>query len=373
MPDELAMVHNSSRTAAVTLLEHAEVLTTRLPATFAALRLGRLDWPRARALAAEVAAFGADTDPAVIAAAEAAVLPGATGLGVGKLREALRGELLARDAEAADRRRQTRQRAADVTVRPVGDGMSELRALLPHPDARACRAALDAHARAAQEAGDGRPIGMLRAGAAADLILRPWQDQPAVTAQLTVIAPLTALTPAGFLAAGAPTPAAFTPPGTPPGVPEPVGEVDGEPITAAHLRELLTQLDACHLQAPPAGSLHIAITDATGALQAVTGRTELARLATTGCPHHPEQACGCPLLGPPGPGTATAPRTLSNDSSRCATAPAATPAAPSPPAGPTSTTSSPTPRAGPPPARTCAACAAATTGSRPSPPAGSTR
>ncbi|MGY1724886.1 DUF222 domain-containing protein, partial [Blastococcus sp. SYSU DS0533] len=272
VPDELAMVHNTSRTAAVTLLEHAEVLTTRLPATFARLRLELLDWPRARALAAEVAAFGADTDPAVIAAAEAAVLPGATGLGVGGLRAALRGELLARDAEAAERRRRIRQRAADVTVRPVGDGMSELRALLPHPDARACRDALDRHARAAQEAGDGRPIGMLRAGAAADLILRPWQDQPAVTAQLTVVAPLPALTPAAF---------------TPPGVPEPVGEVDGEPITVAHLRELLTQLDAAGIQAPPAGSLHIAVTDAAGALLAVTGRTELARRAATGCPDHP--------------------------------------------------------------------------------------
>ncbi|MGY1725325.1 hypothetical protein ACI79W_20025, partial [Blastococcus sp. SYSU DS0533] len=124
---------------------------------------------------------------------------------------------------------------------------------------------------------------MLRAGAAADLILRPWQDQPAVTAQLTVVAPLPALTPAGFLTTGTPLPAAFTPPG----VPEPVGEVDGEPITAAHLRELLTQLDAAGIQAPPAGSLHIAVTDAAGALLAVTGRTELARRAATGCPDHP--------------------------------------------------------------------------------------
>ncbi|MCF6746761.1 DUF222 domain-containing protein, partial [Blastococcus sp. KM273128] len=99
----------------------------------------------------------------------------------------------------AERRRKVRQRAADVTVRPVGDGMSELRALLPHPDARACRDAVDQHARAAREAGDGRPVGMLRAGALADLVLRPWQDQPAVTAQLTVVAPLPALTPTRFL------------------------------------------------------------------------------------------------------------------------------------------------------------------------------
>ena len=289
VPDELAAVQNCSRTAAVTQLEHAHVLTTLLPATYAALRVGELDWPRARAMAAEVAATGRDTDPGVIAAMEAAVLPGAVELGVGKLRAAVRAELIARDAAAADRRRTQRQRAADVTVRPVGDGMSELRALLPHPEARACRQAVDQHARAAKDAGDPRPIGMLRTGALTDLLLRPWQQQPAVTAQLTVVAPLTALTPAGFLAAGAPAPAAFTPP----------AEVDGEPITAAHLRELLTALDAAAVQAPSGGSLTIALTDPGGTLRAVTGRGELERLATRGCAHHPSTACGCPLLGPP--------------------------------------------------------------------------
>ncbi|MGY2002910.1 DUF222 domain-containing protein [Blastococcus sp. SYSU DS1024] len=302
VPDELAAVQNCSRTAAVTQVEHAHVLTTVLPATFAALRLGRLDWPRARAIAAEVAATGADTDPAVIAGMETAVLPTATELGVGKLRAAVRTELLARDAAAADRRREARRRAADVTVRPVGDGMSELRALLPHPEARACRDALDRHARAAKDAGDARPIGMLRAGALADLLLRPWQQQPAVTAQLTVVAPLDALTPGRFLAAGGPRPPAFTRTASEAvtgGAPAPVGEVDGEPITAAHLRELLTQLDACSIQAPPGGSLQIALTDATGKLRAVTGRAELARLATRGCPHHPARSCDCPLLGPP--------------------------------------------------------------------------
>ncbi|MGY1887048.1 DUF222 domain-containing protein [Blastococcus sp. SYSU DS0753] len=300
VPDELAAVQNCSRTAAVTQLEHAEVLTTLLPATYTRLRLGRLDWPRARAMAAEVAVTGRETDPGVIAAMEAAVLPTATELGVGKLREAVRAELIARDAAAADRRRQARRRAADVTVRPVGDGMSELRALLPHPEARACRQAVDQHARAVKEAGDARPIGMLRTGALIDLLLRPWQQQPSVTAHLTVVAPLSALTPAGFLAAGAPAPAAFTPPGTP----APVGEVDGEPITAAHLRELLAALDAAGVQAPPAGSLQIALTDATGRLRAVTGRAELEKLATRGCPDHPDhpdRSCGCPLLGPPGP------------------------------------------------------------------------
>ncbi|RBY92138.1 HNH endonuclease [Blastococcus sp. TBT05-19] len=283
VPDELAAVQNSSRAAAVTLLEHADLLTTVLPGTFGELRLGRLDWPRARAIATEVAATGRDTDPAVIAAAEAAVLPRALELGVGKLREAVRAELVARDAAAADRRRAQRQRNADVTVRPVGDGMSELRVLLPHPEARGCRDTADRHARAAKDAGDLRPIGMLRTGAVADLILRPWQEQPSVTAQLTVVAPLDALTPDRFLASGAPLPAAFSPPATSaPAAPGPIGEVDGEPVTAGHLRELLTRLDALGVQAPAAGTLEIAITDHTGALLALTGRTELERLARQG-------------------------------------------------------------------------------------------
>ncbi|WP_198598055.1 HNH endonuclease signature motif containing protein, partial [Blastococcus atacamensis] len=115
---------------------------------------------------------------------------------------------------------------------------------------------------------------------------------------LTVVAPLNALTPAAFPPTGGPRPAAFTPPGTAAAV----GEVDGEPVTAAHLRELLTRLDALcpgGLQAPPGGSLDIAITDATGALLALTNRTELGRLARHGCPTHPDTSCRCPLLGPP--------------------------------------------------------------------------
>ncbi|WP_113684663.1 DUF222 domain-containing protein, partial [Blastococcus atacamensis] len=134
VPDELAAVQNCSRAAAVTLLEHAEILTTLLPGTFALLRLGRLDWPRARAMAAEVAATGADTDPMVVAGMEAAVLPRAGELSLRGLREAVRAELVARDAAAADRRREQRRRGADVTVRPVGDGMSEFRALMTHPE-----------------------------------------------------------------------------------------------------------------------------------------------------------------------------------------------------------------------------------------------
>src|SRR3982751_3231373 len=53
-PDELALVRNCSRAGATQLWERATTLRRRLPATWAALADGWLDWPRARAIAAEL-------------------------------------------------------------------------------------------------------------------------------------------------------------------------------------------------------------------------------------------------------------------------------------------------------------------------------
>jgi hypothetical protein len=78
--------------------------------------------------------------------------------------------------------------------------------------------------------------------------------------------------------------------------------VDGQPITAAHLRELLAQIDAVcpgGLQAPAGGALRISVTDADGVLLATTSRPELERLARRGCLRHPGVACDCPVLRPP--------------------------------------------------------------------------
>jgi hypothetical protein len=296
--DELALILNTSRTAAVTLLDQAVMMATRLQATWAELAAGRLDWPRARAIAAELGRPADDSDPAVVADVEAAVLPVAHEVSVRRLRELVQRELAARDEAATDRRRKQARDAADVKVRRLGNGMSELSMLMSHHDAVACRKSLDAHARAAQDAGDRRPIGMLRVGAGIDLMVRPWQEQPPVTAHVTVIAPLGALTVGAFLDAGAGVPRAFA---RGPAA-APVAEVDGEPITAAHLRELLEQVDAVcpgGLQAPTGGTLDIAVTDSCGRLLAVTGRRELERLVARGCAAHPGTACGCPLLSAP--------------------------------------------------------------------------
>jgi hypothetical protein len=284
LADELAVILNCSRTAATRLADTSALLTGRLPATWAALADGMLDWPRARALAAELLEPARDLDPAMIAEVEAAVLPRAGELSIARLTTAARAELVRLDAAAADRRRAQAERAADVVVRPAADGMAQLTAFLPLPLALAIRDTVDGYARMAKADGDPTPLGRLRVGVLGDLTLRPWDTtRPSVTAHLTVLAPLDALS------SGAGEPA----------------EVDGQPITAAHLRSLLEQLDALcpgGLQAPAGGTLDLALTNpASGALRATVGRGELDRLVRRGCPDHPTEPCACAVLDRPPP------------------------------------------------------------------------
>ncbi|MGY1679082.1 DUF222 domain-containing protein [Geodermatophilus sp. SYSU D01176] len=118
-PDELALTLHCSRASTTTLTEHALTLTGPLPATLAALAAGALDWPRARTLAEALGWQVRGTDPAVLAAVEAVVLPQAADLSIRRVKARLRAELTARDA---DRRRDRAHRAVTVRRRPVGDG-----------------------------------------------------------------------------------------------------------------------------------------------------------------------------------------------------------------------------------------------------------
>lgn len=294
-PDELALVLNCSRTAATVLTEHAQTLVEKLPTTWAALADGVLDWPRARTFAAQLGWPARNTDPGAVAEVEAAALPQAAGSSVRTLRGLLRRELMSRDSSAGERRRERAERAADVTVHGCEDGMAELRVFLPAPDAAAVRAAVDARARGVKLAGDLRPIGMLRAAFLAGAVLRSGDDgKPPVSAHVTVVAPLPTLAGPGCA-----HPAEVLPAGTLPTPVEP-GEVDGHPITAGQLRDLLTQLDSLcpgGLQAPTGGTLDIALTDAaTGALRATVTRPEVERLVRRECRAHPGGDCGCAVL-----------------------------------------------------------------------------
>jgi hypothetical protein len=275
--DELALVLNGTARSAATLARDAYALTERLPGVWAALADGELDWPRARVFIDVLATTAA----AVAEAVSVSVLPDAVRLSLGKLRARLTREVLALDPDAADKRRRDAEKRADVRVYPTADGMSELLSEMPSPVAAACWSTIDELAWMRKNDGDPRPIGQLRALTHAELILRPWDtSRPAVTAALDVTVPLSSLTGAGTES----------------------GEVDGRPITAAHVRELLAQLDSVcpgGLQAPTGGSLQISVTDADGVLLATASRAELERIGRRGCPDHMTVGCGCPVLEPP--------------------------------------------------------------------------
>ncbi|MGY5884006.1 HNH endonuclease signature motif containing protein [Modestobacter lacusdianchii] len=329
--DELAVVAGVSRTAATVLAERSLVLVHELPATWAALADSLIDPPRAsaiaRALGGQSVDAGGVVDPGVVAEVEAQALGWArAGETPRRLQERAAAALIAADEAAADRRRKKAERLADVTVRGLPDGMAELTATLPAPVAAACREAVDGYARMAKADGDGHPVGQLRTMVLADLILRPWDtSREPVTAHLSVLAPLPVFptSPTGHggptghagpsAQAGPTAPAGPTGHGSPAGCADPAAyaeadaaTVDGAPITAAQLRELLEQLDALcpgGLQAPAGGTLGISLVDpATGGLRATVSRPELERLARRGCPDHPpETECGCAVLDRPPP------------------------------------------------------------------------
>jgi CBS domain-containing protein len=141
--------------------------------------------------------------------------------------------------------------------------MGELRATMPLPEASEIRAEVHAHARALKKAGDERPIGQVRSAVLHELVTRPWQERPEVSAHVEVVVSLDTLESA---AAGAPGAGR-----------EPV-LVDGEPVTAAVARELLERIDALcpgGLQAPTDGTLSLSITDQDGRLVAAVTRREL--------------------------------------------------------------------------------------------------
>ncbi|MCZ2820849.1 DUF222 domain-containing protein [Modestobacter sp. VKM Ac-2977] len=296
---ELSAVLNLGRGTAAVRLRRALTWSEKLPLTFAALAAGQLDERRAQVLADVL-----EHTPAEVAGqVETALLDEATELSVARLEKRATEELLRLDDAAADERREAAAKNADVRVYPSPtDGRSTLAADLPTDEAVECHDLVDQLARMLKADGDHRPIGALRAHVLSALIRRPADSGlPAVAANVTITADLHALTGAS----SAP------------------GEVNGLPITAAHLRELLARVGALGLTTPDGGALTYALTGPDGELLATITPAELARLARRGCPHHPDrgsdrsgsgsgsgsssQPCGCPVLGPPPATTAYTP------------------------------------------------------------------
>ncbi|SOC49169.1 protein of unknown function [Blastococcus aggregatus] len=290
LPDEVALVLNCGRPFATDLLSDAYQLVERMPAVHAARAAGRLDGYRAR-IFADVLGTASDE---VIAVVVPKVLPSAAGWSSGTLRKRLIAAAIATDEEFAEQRRIEAERRAAVRLYPTADGMSALTTEAPAAVTAAMWSVIDQAAQLAKTAGDDRPIGVLRAEAHAARVLGAQHDGPAMTGHVTIIAPLSALHAPGHEATH---PGASAPQACPE---DSVPTVGGTPITSAHLRELLAQLDALGVQAPPGGSLTLALTDDDGALLATVTPAELARLAARGCGEHGKAAdCGCSVLGPP--------------------------------------------------------------------------
>ncbi|MGY1687843.1 DUF222 domain-containing protein [Geodermatophilus sp. SYSU D00867] len=280
---ELALVLNVGRGTASHLAHRAWTYRSHLPGTWAALAAGALDEARAKALVDVLE----HTSAATARTLEARLLPEAMSLTVRTLKDRALALLLAADAEAIDGRRRQAERHADVRLYDCPfDGMATLAADLPADVAAASHALVDELARMLKADGDQRPIGQLRTLVLADLLQRPWEtDRPPVSAHLQVIATLAALT----------------------GRSSEAGAVNGLPITAAHLRELLQQLEALGVRAPEGGSVTLALVDDDGTLRATTTLHRLRRLARTGCPDHPDTDCDCALLDRPDATDAYAP------------------------------------------------------------------
>ena len=284
------------------------------------------------------------------------VLPQAAELPVGRLRALVRAELVARDAEAADRRREQALAAADVFLRrSAHEGMAEVVTVLPQPEAAAMCDTVDRHARQAKADGDRAADRRAPRRGDGEPDAPPVGQQPAaVTAEVHVLAPLNSLVARSG---------------------RPHDQRDARQVSARsrvsrslprHLRALLTALDAVcpgGLQAPTGGSLHLDLLGAGGDLLATLSRPRARAGRSSRLPAPSRRRL--PLRPRR---QATADRQLPADrrpaamGARPGISAAVIPAAATGSAGPTWITWSRTPTAGRPTATTCAACVAGTTG-----------
>jgi hypothetical protein len=201
------------------LLREALLLTGPLALTWSHLFAGCLTVRHAKAA---VDLLG-DASPEVAAQVQARVLPTAGDLTAAAFRDRVRYHLYRVDAEAKERRRAEALKRVGVFVRRFDEGVSELVVQGPTPAVHAAYDAVDGYARMLRADGDARPLGVLRAEVALDLVLRPWDtSRPPVTAQLVVHASARALRPDGD-----------------PDRTQDPGELDGTVVPAAECRDAL--------------------------------------------------------------------------------------------------------------------------------------
>lgn len=259
--DEAAATLGVSGRAASLMLVDAVTLVEGLPATLAALSAGDISPAHARIM---VELAGPVADPAKRREVEEAVLPRAARQTPATLRASVRRAVARIDAAAAADRLAKAARDRHVRLDARDDGTSTLTALLSTPVGRACREALSAYAKACEFDDDGnrdpRTHDQRMADCLADLILRPHADHPAVRVVLTLVAGVDTLTGHG---AGADEP----------------GELDGDLVSAAQVRELAYQLGL--LPRPGSTPATAAVGDAAGSAAPATDSSSPAAESAT--------------------------------------------------------------------------------------------
>jgi Domain of unknown function (DUF222) len=163
--DEIAARLRVSRRAAEMKLSLALALADRLPATADALRKGRIDVGKAKAIA-ELTANVAAADAR--AAVEENVLRRAGDQTGPELRRSLLRAVTRVDPTASVKRRQRAEADRFLRVQPCCDGMAELTGWLSAEDAMIVFGAVDSLARSA-DADDSRSIDARRVDALVDL------------------------------------------------------------------------------------------------------------------------------------------------------------------------------------------------------------
>lgn len=149
--EEVACALRVSGLTAAERLSLARELTTRLPATLAALARGEVSGAMARRLAETAVAL----DDEVSARVEQRVLPRAAGQTFAQFGQALRRAVLQEDLRGQQERHEAAVADRRVSRRAIEDGMAELWAVLPADRAAACWDRLDAVAhRSDLDAGD---------------------------------------------------------------------------------------------------------------------------------------------------------------------------------------------------------------------------
>lgn len=150
--------------------EAAVTMVDQLPCTLAAQQAGEVDGYRASIIAEESATL----DVADRRIVEARVLPHAAALGPALLRDLVKRECIAIDAESAARRARRAKARRNIRVAKADDDMAVFTAFLGAPEAELGFGLLDgiAHTLATSGLAEGRSIPQLRADALVDIFTR---------------------------------------------------------------------------------------------------------------------------------------------------------------------------------------------------------